>query len=103
MSEHYSEFRQIDTAFLPWGWISVAIHPVGPKRELRSPLFVPTLSLLVREKYFLRRPYSRTFKFEGGRGSTNRSSGCDRARKRSTLKDDAVEQEAVQQLGVREQ
>ena len=39
LSEHYSEFRQIDTAFLPWGWISVAIHPVGPKRKLRSPLF----------------------------------------------------------------
>ena len=57
MSEHYSEFRQIDTAFLPWGWISVTIHPVGPKRKLRSPLFVPTLSLLVREKYFLRRTY----------------------------------------------
>ena len=39
VSEHYSEFRQIDMAFLPWGWISVAIHPVGPKRKLRSPLF----------------------------------------------------------------
>ena len=68
---------------------------------------MPTLSLLVREKYFLRRPYSRTFKFEGGRALEIDHGvmivwlqSCVEA---INAEDDAVEQEAVQQLGVREQ
>ena len=76
---------------------------------------MPTLSLLVREKYFLLRP-AENIQVRGGRALeidrlvaiVRCDRGCDRRLKPSSAEainaeDDAVEQEAVQQLGVREQ